>query len=348
MIHFLQAAPVEAGKEVIEAAKNGQIDQLIKEAITMGMEAGKSLLLAAVVAVAGHYAIKFINKLVARMLERRNVEPTVQSFLRSFVNITLLVLLIIMVGKSVVAVALVNFLRYPLHSSLTIGASLAQIGEFSYILAAQGISLKMVGSEMMSLIVAASILSIALNPCMFAAVSPFGKFLQRHFLWARKAALRENQLQTQPSDKPEPLGQIVVECNDQTSHRLAVELSRSGFPVVCIATDQSEAEQLRTDRLSAVVGKVTDRLTLSEANVDAAKAVVLSGLHFVDGSDAIGKIRVLNPGVHIIIRAANEVDRKFFAEQTTANLVLMDEQMIAEYMTASVREQCASRIIVAQ
>jgi hypothetical protein len=56
----------------------------------------------------------------------------------------------------------------------------------------------------------------------------------------------------------------------------------------------------------------------------------------------------LNPGVHIIIRAANEVDRKFFAEQTTANLVLMDEQMIAEYMTASVREQCASRIIVAQ
>jgi voltage-gated potassium channel Kch len=96
------------------------------------------------------------------------------------------------------------------------------------------------------------------------------------------------------------------------------------------------------------VGKVTDRLTLSEANVDAAKAVVLSGLHFVDGSDAIGKIRVLNPGVHIIIRAANEVDRKFFAEQTTANLVLMDEQMIAEYMTASVREQCASRIIVAQ
>jgi CPA2 family monovalent cation:H+ antiporter-2 len=258
------------------------------------------------------------------------------------------VLLIIMVGKSVVAVALVNFLRYPLHSSLTIGASLAQIGEFSYILAAQGISLKMVGSEMMSLIVAASILSIALNPCMFAAVSPFGKFLQRHFLWARKAALRENQLQTHPSDKPEPLGQIVVECNDQTSHRLAVELSRSGFPVVCIATDQSEAEQLRTDRLSAVVGKVTDRLTLSEANVDAAKAVVLSGLHFVDGSDAIGKIRVLNPGVHIIIRAANEVDRKFFAEQTTANLVLMDEQMIAEYMTASVREQCASRIIVAQ
>ena len=97
MMDLLQAAPLEAGKEVIEAAKNGQIDQLVKEAISMGMDAGKSLLLAIVIAVVGRYAIKFINKLVARMLERRNVEPTVQSFLKSFVNITLIILLIITV-----------------------------------------------------------------------------------------------------------------------------------------------------------------------------------------------------------------------------------------------------------
>lgn len=97
MIEYLQAAPIEAGKEVIEAAKSGQVDQLIKEAIPMGMEAGKSLLLAAVIAVAGRYLIKFANRLFARMLERRDVEPTVQSFLKSFVSITLTTLLIIMI-----------------------------------------------------------------------------------------------------------------------------------------------------------------------------------------------------------------------------------------------------------
>ena len=97
MIDLLQAAPIEAGKEVIEAAKSGQVDQLIKQAISMGMEAGKSILLAVVIVVVGRYAIKFINKLVARMLERRNVEPTVQSFLKSFVNILLIILLIITV-----------------------------------------------------------------------------------------------------------------------------------------------------------------------------------------------------------------------------------------------------------
>lgn len=97
MIQLLEAAPLVAGKEVIEAAKNGEVDQLIQQAIKMGMEAGKSILLAVVIAVIGRYAIKFINKLVARMLERRNVEPTVQSFLKSFINITLVVLLIITV-----------------------------------------------------------------------------------------------------------------------------------------------------------------------------------------------------------------------------------------------------------
>ena len=97
MIGLLQAAPLEVGKDVIEAAKSGQMDKLIQQATLMGMEAGKSLLLALVIAVAGRYAIKFINKFVARMLERRNVEPTVQSFLKSFINITLVILLIITV-----------------------------------------------------------------------------------------------------------------------------------------------------------------------------------------------------------------------------------------------------------
>ena len=97
MLEILQATPLETGKGVIEAAKNGQIDQLIEQVTTTGIEMGKSILFAIVLAVAGRYVIKFINKMVAGMLERRNVEPTVQSFLKSFVNITLIILLIIMV-----------------------------------------------------------------------------------------------------------------------------------------------------------------------------------------------------------------------------------------------------------
>ncbi len=96
-LSLLQAAPIESGKEVIEAVKTGKMDEFIEQIIILGTEAGKSILLAAIVAVIGYYIVRFINNMVARILERRNVEPTVQSFLRSFVNITLLILLILTV-----------------------------------------------------------------------------------------------------------------------------------------------------------------------------------------------------------------------------------------------------------
>ncbi|MBQ5621665.1 MAG: mechanosensitive ion channel [Bacteroidaceae bacterium] len=88
---------MESGKEVIEAVKTGKMDEFIEQIIILGTEAGKSILLAAIVAVIGYYIVRFINNMVARILERRNVEPTVQSFLKSFVNITLLILLILTV-----------------------------------------------------------------------------------------------------------------------------------------------------------------------------------------------------------------------------------------------------------
>lgn len=97
MMYLLQAETLETGKEVIKAVENGKVDQLIQQTITMGLEAGKSILLAAVIFVVGRYIIKLINKVVAQMLERRNVEPTIQSFLKSFINILLVILLIITV-----------------------------------------------------------------------------------------------------------------------------------------------------------------------------------------------------------------------------------------------------------
>ena len=96
-LSLLQAAPIESGKEVIEAVKTGKMDEFIEQIIILGTEAGKSILLAAIVAVIGYYIVRFINNMVARILERRNVEPTVQTFLKSFINITLLILLILTV-----------------------------------------------------------------------------------------------------------------------------------------------------------------------------------------------------------------------------------------------------------
>ncbi|HBC69074.1 MAG TPA: sodium:proton antiporter [Sutterella sp.] len=250
----------------------------------------------------------------------------------------LCVLLIIMVGKSIVAIVLVNSLKYPLHSSLTIGASLAQIGEFSYILAAQGISLKMVGSEMMSLIVAASILSIALNPCMFAAIAPLSRHLQQTFSWARAAAMRDDPHRSRKPRK-EPLSQLVLQCGDEVSESLAGDFMKAGLPVVCIAPDQPQADRLRAASFTAVEGKMTDRGTLANAHIENARVVLISGLHFIEGGDAIQKIRQLNPNVFIVVRVDNEEDRKHFADETSANIVLLDYQLVAEQLANVIRQQ---------
>jgi CPA2 family monovalent cation:H+ antiporter-2 len=77
---------------------------------------------------------------------------------------------IVMVGNPLVAIVLVLAFRYPLATALTVGASLAQIGEFSFILAALGVSVGLLPAQGQSLIVAAALVSIAVNPLVFAAM----------------------------------------------------------------------------------------------------------------------------------------------------------------------------------
>jgi CPA2 family monovalent cation:H+ antiporter-2 len=80
----------------------------------------------------------------------------------------LIVLAVIVVGKSLAALAIVLTLRYPLHTALTVAAALAQIGEFSFILADLGVELGLVPLEAQQLILAGALVSITLNPMVFA------------------------------------------------------------------------------------------------------------------------------------------------------------------------------------
>lgn len=98
MITLLQAEEV-VGKTtgVIKAVSDGNFDTLLNKLISLGVDAGKSILLAIVIYIAGRFIINLINRLVRQMLERKNVDATIQSFLKSFVSILLNLLLVISV-----------------------------------------------------------------------------------------------------------------------------------------------------------------------------------------------------------------------------------------------------------
>ena len=92
---LLQADPTAAATEAVKALEKGEFSQVIQQLISLGVEAGKSILLALLIFVVGRYVIKLINRVIGRMMERRKVEPTIQSFLKSFINVLLTILLII-------------------------------------------------------------------------------------------------------------------------------------------------------------------------------------------------------------------------------------------------------------
>ena len=92
---LLQADPTVAATEAVKALEKGEFSQVIQQLISLGVEAGKSILLALLIFVVGRYVIKLINRVIGRMMERRKVEPTIQSFLKSFINVLLTILLII-------------------------------------------------------------------------------------------------------------------------------------------------------------------------------------------------------------------------------------------------------------
>ncbi len=132
MLHFLEITePVKEGKEIVESVANGDVSHLskmIEQGLSFCMEAGKSILLAIIIYVVGKFIISLINKIVSAALERRNLEPTVNSFLKSFVNITLTVLLIIAV-VSALGINTTSFAA--LLASVGVAAGMALSGNLS-------------------------------------------------------------------------------------------------------------------------------------------------------------------------------------------------------------------------
>jgi CPA2 family monovalent cation:H+ antiporter-2 len=246
----------------------------------------------------------------------------------------LCVLGIIMAGNALIAGLIVFVLRYPVKSSLTIGACLSQIGEFSYILAAQGISLRMVGPEVLSLIVAASILSIALNPLMFCIVEPLDRFLLERFSWARRASSR----------KPEPPrgtvtgvvpSLVLVVGSDKAAYSLAKSFTRAGMPVVCLTENHDLAEELSDRSLKVIEGKASDRSKLEQVDIATTSMAFLSGLSFDEGREVITMIRETNSSMRIAVRTTHAEEVAMYAEYFPSDLVLFGKELQQEQKAAA-------------
>ena len=243
------------------------------------------------------------------------------------------VLAIIMLGKSLAAFALVIAFRYPLNTALTVSASLAQIGEFSFILAGLGLSLGLLPQEGMSLVLAAALLSIALNPVLFATVEPLRRWILQRSALARSLDQRQDPYAELPmsTDRKFLEGQVVLVGYGRVGQRIARELGARAIPFVVAEQNREKVEQLRGQGLVAVSGDAAEPEVLIQAHIREAAMLVVSMAETADVPQMIASARALNPGIEIVLRARGE-DEAMLLHRQSAGPVLWAEEELARSM----------------
>ena len=254
------------------------------------------------------------------------------------------VVAIIIVGKSLAAGALVMAFRYPLNTALTVSASLAQIGEFSFILVGLGVSLGLLPPEGQSLVLAGALISIAINPLVFTAVAPLERWILARSAVARQLGSRDDPLAELPqsTDGKFLSRQVVLVGYGRVGRRIAQELTARQIPFVVAEQNRERVEQLRAQGIAAVSGNAAEPDVLIQAHIAQARMLVIATPDTLDVRRMIASARALNPAIETVVRTHNEAEAKLLAQEG-AGTVFFGEHELAQAMARHVLERAESQ-----
>ena len=249
----------------------------------------------------------------------------------------LVVVAIIVFGKSLAAAALVLLLRYPLNTALTVSASLAQIGEFSFILAGLGVTLQLLPEQGQDLILAGALISIALNPLVFSAIEPMQRWLRERSELARELERRADPLAELPmsTDRKYLANHVVIVGHGRVGRRIAQALHDRGVPFIVADENRELVEQLRAQGRAAVFGNAAEPETLVQAHIADARMLVIATPQTVEVRLMVETARALNPNIEVVVRSHNE-DEAALLEGEHAGKVFVGESELARSMTEHV------------
>jgi monovalent cation:H+ antiporter-2, CPA2 family len=249
----------------------------------------------------------------------------------------LAVVAVIVLGKSLAAFLIVLLFRYPLNTALTVSASLAQIGEFSFILAALGVSLKLLPNEGQSLILAGALISITLNPLVFAAIEPALRWIRSTSSLARKLEGRDDPLAELPMSTEQKYlaKQVVLVGYGRVGRRVADALAQLGLPFVVADVNRERVEELRARGVPAVLGDAADPAVLIQAHIADARQLVIAVPDPVGAPKMIETARTLNPSIECIVRCHNEDEAALLA-QLPGTRAFVGERELADAMVRHV------------
>jgi len=209
---------------------------------------------------------------------------------------------VVVIAKPLVAAIVLTVMRYPVHTVLTVPSALAQIGEFSFILAAVARDLRVLPEVGLNIVVAVSIASILVNPLAAKAIRPAESWLARRRLF-KKRGIAETLVEHGAASSLQPDDRAVVVGYGPTGRTVARLLKENGIQPTVIELNMETVRALRQDGMSAVYGDARAPDTLVAAGVRHASTLIISGAD-AGAPETIRAARDLNPNQHIFVRGA--------------------------------------------
>ncbi|MES0199997.1 YbaL family putative K(+) efflux transporter [Mesorhizobium sp. M0011] len=254
-------------------------------------------------------------------------------------------LAIIVIGKSLAAFAIVVAFGYPIATALIISASLAQIGEFSFILAELGVGLKLLPEQGRDLILAGAILSIVLNPMMFLAIDWMKPWLERR---AARTAPPVEAKPVGPATEPGQVASVAATTKKEdgpppktalTGHAILIGYGRVGglvgsalkdaaMPFLVIEDADKTLAKLKADSIETVAGNAANAEVFAAANPEGASRLILAIPNAFEAGQIVLRARTANPGINVIARAHSDAEVEHL-KGLGADTVIMGEREIA-------------------
>ncbi|KAA3445870.1 sodium:proton antiporter [Mesorhizobium sp. SARCC-RB16n] len=254
-------------------------------------------------------------------------------------------LAIIVIGKSLAAFVIVVAFGYPLATALMISASLAQIGEFSFILAELGVGLKLLPEQGRDLILAGAILSIVLNPLMFLVIDRMKPWLEAR---AARTAPPADAKPVGPATEPGQVASVATTSSKEdgppprtalTGHAILIGYGRVGglvgaalkeaaLPFLVIEDADKTLAKLKADGIETIVGNAANAEVFAAANPEGAKRLILAIPNAFEAGQIVLRARTANPNINVVARAHSDAEVEHL-KGLGADTVIMGEREIA-------------------
>ena len=248
------------------------------------------------------------------------------------------VLFIIVVGKSLAAFLIVLAFKYPVGTALTVSASLAQIGEFSFILVGLGITLQLLPAEARDLILAGALLSITLNPALFAGTPAMERWLRSRPLLSRLerkgATVDGGKIPARPAASAQVgkmRGHAIVVGHGRVGSEITRVLAREKLPFVVLERDRPRYEALVHAETPAVFGDAAIAGILESAGVAEAGMLIIATPDSYRARAVLEQARAANPHIDIVVRTHSDEELTHLRGQNLG-YVVMGERELARTM----------------